>query len=132
MAAIKKPALKVGEWVEVLRGDYDVKKGSLAVVAESPEAETDTDYETYKEVVVGYTVRIVFNLPDGSSSYTNLRCENVRKIEAPKFLVGWNTECNDPMMYFQTLTAAKAFVSKLKKRRGMGNKVVEVSIFTRN
>lgn len=129
---IVRPSFRVGDWVEVLKGDIEVKKGTLAVVADAPQKVTGWDIDNNTYDVTGYNVRIVFNTPNGGSYYTHHDCKNVVKIEAPRFLVGWNTECNDPMMYFKTLTGARDFVKKLKARKGMGRKVVEVSIYKRN
>lgn len=109
----KKVGLAIGSWVEVIKAncpDGGHKKGTQGVLV------SKSGSELY--------VATVDDKGEGETFYH--REDELKGIEAPKFVVAWSNTYTDPFTYATSLVAAKRLAAR---RRVGGYRVVEARIF---
>ncbi len=122
----KAPVFALGSWVVATNSTGSFKKGMLGVVTSKVKKEED-----YFGEDSGYSTCVCFNEEDGNSTYEFANTNDIKATAAPAFAVVWSTKYSDPTMLYQSLAKAKAFVAKLKKRRGENKAAVEIGIYKR-
>ena len=116
-----KQKFNVGDWVETKKTVGSIKKGSVAVVGE-----VGTNWEGTQ---ADYNL-VALNKHGNPINAWGCTEKDIKKVSAPQYLVAWSTPDTDPMQYFKNISAAKAFVKDLAKRKGY-DKAIESGIYKR-
>lgn len=116
----KKVTFKVGDWVEVAQTNIfrDTKKGQLGVINEINGA-AGSSY-----------VAVLFQDQFGETHNKTVDKDELKKVNAPQFVVAWSTKQEDPVCYFNNLASAKAFAKKVKSRTSF-RKGIESGVYKR-
>lgn len=122
----KVPTFKVGEWVQLIKGAHNNKKGSLGVISSKPQEEKSYDSYTHDYTVPSGIFMIAVVIGEYSYMYNT---KNLKKVATPSYVVAWTNEDEDPVEHFLTLKEAQAFKTKIAGKRYKGEKIIEANIY---